>query len=671
MSDPARRNVALTASVFGFTFLMALFPMRCLDTWWHMANGREMVQGRGIPTVNTYSFTFPEYETAHPHWLFALGAYLVHAVGGVDGLVLVKAVLVGVTFLLCYLLALRRGAHPALAAAFVALAALDARTRFLERPHLFTMLGLVGFAWIMHLSKEGRPRLVWIIPPLAALWANLHAGVLFGIGLVGIDAFGALTSWGLARARGGADDERAAALRSRAASMCPVAFASALAVMIAPTGWHIYAYNLWHVNLDQVIELLEFRAALPHEYPFFYLVLVASVAALALDREHATPEAVLTVAFFGALGVYAVRGVPNFLLVASPLAAPGLTRAWRARGARPSLAKVDAALHRVPIEVVSALLILMPFVAHALGGPWGKYRIGLGTARSFFPEEAARFVAEHVPARRAFNDLSAGGYLAWHWYPRRRIFVDGRTNAYPPGFFRNLYRDAPNPASLDLQMRTWGLDAALLHFYRGRNRFWPHFDLDRWAVVFADDASVVLLLRSARNRSVIEKHEGALGAHGFRALSDKLAVLGESHIRRAIVAADRALGASGRFRPFTGRQRALLLRRSALGLRYAGDFEASIARYREAISLAPDVPSIRTNLAWVLLDAGEYETARAEFERALREGPAHPEALLGLARALARSGDRAEAESILRQLVGNEAVPQDLKQNAREQLDHD
>jgi hypothetical protein len=670
MSENPRRHVALALSVFGFAFLLALFPMRCLDTWWHMANGREIAQGRGIPHDNRYSFTFPDYEVTPTHWLFGLGAYGVHAVAGVSGLVFVKALLVGGTFLLCYLLALRRGAHPAIAAVCIALAVLASRPRFLERPHLFTMLGLVGFAWIIKLGDDGRRRVVWAIPPLAALWANVHAGALFGIGLAGIEATGLALQWLRARHAVDPDTERIARLRSRAVLMAGVTTAAMIAVMASPVGWGIYTYNLWHVNLDEVISLAEFRLTMPHEYPIFYLLLVAGIALLALDRKAVTPQSVLMLVVYGILGVHAVRGVPNFLLVASPFVAAGLTRVWAASSDRPVARRVNALLARLPVESLSAFLLLMPFVGHAIGGVGGKYRIGLGMAHTFFPEGAARFAAEHVPADRMFNDLSAGGYLAWHWHPGRGIFVDGRTNAYPPGFLKNLYRGRLTPALVDLQLRAWGLDAAILHFYRGRNRFWPHFDLRRWAVVFADDAGLVLLLRTPRNRPDIESHERRLGPHGFRALSDKLAPLGDSHIRQAIAASNAALSyeESTPNRPFTPRQRAKLLRRSAHGLRFSGDYTGAIARYREALALAPDLIDTRTNLAWAILESGDHETAIEEFRHAIDDGADHPETALGLGKALLAAGQRDAALKLLRGLVNDVSAPDVIREKARQAL---
>jgi tetratricopeptide (TPR) repeat protein len=663
----ARRSLAV--GVFGFAFLLALFPMRCFDIWWHLANGRELVEGRGLPAENRFSFTYPEHPVVPTHWLFGLGALGVYRLAGVDGLVLAKAVAVGCAFLIVYLAALKRGAHPVVAAAVTALGVLASRPRFLERPHLFTMIGLAAFAWAVCELRRGNKRLAWLLPPAAALWANLHAGCLFGVGLLCIEACasGAAWLWAHRRASTGAD---AGGERRSGADVARISIAAALsavAVMASPATWTVYPYNLWHVNLDDVVPLVELRRTLPGEYPEFYLLVVAAAAALVADRRAAALGDALAVAVFAALGAYAVRAVPDFVLVATPIVALHATRAWDRSAGRPWREAVGAALARVPFAVASLALLVLPVAGHLAGGPGGRYHIGLGNARAFFPEAAAQFVADHLPNDRVFNDLSSGGYLAWHWYPARRIFIDGRTNAYPPEFFQCLYRWRVDRELVEGVADAYAVDAALLHFYRGENPFWASFDLDRWAVVHADGAAVVLLMRTPRNRPAIERFEGRLGPRGFEALSTKLTSRGDAELARAAAAARAALelDGTGGERPFDDATRARLLQRVAHGKRLTGAFEEAIELYRRALALRPGLAQARANLGWSLLSAGRADEAVGEFERALADGSRAPETLLGYAEALSAAGRTVDAKKLFVDLLVDDAAPAAVKSRAQ------
>jgi tetratricopeptide (TPR) repeat protein len=688
----AHGGAVLTASVACFAFLLALFPLQSYDTWWHLANGREIAQGRGIPRTNLYSFTEPNHPVTPTHWLFGLGSYLLHAIAGVNGLVVAKAALVAAAFTLAFALARRRGAGRIAAAAVVALGIVASRRRFLERPHIFTMLGLAAFAYLIHvyrernsegsggvreafrsiLAKPNRPVLALAL--LAALWANLHAGCLFGVGLVGMAAAGELLTW-LVR-RGKPDSGADAALR-RGVVLSAAAFVCAVFVMISPAGFTVYTYNLWHVGLAAVVPLKEFRAATPLAQPVFYLLVALGAGALVFDRKRTRAGDAIAFGVFALLGVYAVRGIPNFALVAAPVMAPALTRSWGKLRADARIEKTALFIDRLPASALSLSLIVLPFAATFASG---KYKIALGVEPGLVPERAAEFVEREVAGERAvFNDLAAGGYLAWRWHPRRGIFIDGRTNAYPPELFQELYTGAVTRERLERLFDYHDVHVALVFHYGGGNPLWPVFDLDEWAVVHADDAALVLARRIAVNRTLIDKHEPHLSAEAEAVLSKRLAERGRGDAARAARAAARgdepsskAFAARGRkadlaaagaaeralsseaasgARTFADRERAALHFRMGVGALYIGEPAAAAGMYEKALALRPDFMEARLNLGHVRLRLGKPDLARREIERALELAPDKPEALYGLARSLEELGRRDEARAAYRRFI--------------------
>lgn len=77
----------------------------------------------------------------------------------------------------------------------------------------------------------------------------------------------------------------------------------------------------------------------------------------------------------------------------------------------------------------------------------------------------------------------------------------------------------------------------------------------------------------------------------------------------------------------------------------AGDPHAAIARYRQALALAPDLTVARLNLARALDAAGEPAQALAESEEAVRRDPTDAVALNHWGARLARAGSREEARA--------------------------
>jgi len=100
---------------------------------------------------------------------------LAHRAAGIPGTVLLKTGFVLGTWAILFRVAVRRGAHPALAALALALAAWSAEPRFVERPHLVTFLGLALLLLALERAEAGRPRLLWLLVPLGLLWANANS----------------------------------------------------------------------------------------------------------------------------------------------------------------------------------------------------------------------------------------------------------------------------------------------------------------------------------------------------------------------------------------------------------------------------------------------------------------------------------------------------------------
>lgn len=77
----------------------------------------------------------------------------------------------------------------------------------------------------------------------------------------------------------------------------------------------------------------------------------------------------------------------------------------------------------------------------------------------------------------------------------------------------------------------------------------------------------------------------------------------------------------------------------AAAFRNAGDLDAAIREYREALPLRPQYAELRYNLGNALYDRGDLDEAAAEYREALRLNPAYPDAHYNLANVLGDKGD--------------------------------
>ncbi|HVU52697.1 MAG TPA: hypothetical protein VHL80_18580, partial [Polyangia bacterium] len=230
--EPAARDDRLPRILAGGALLvfvagLALAPMAESDLFFRVEAGRQILARRGLPGVNLYSFTYPEHRDIDTSWLFEVAAAALHARGGFPALVVAKAAVLVATFAAAYALCLRRGAGPAASALALAAAAFVGRERFVERPHLFSLAGVVLLLAVSDAlaSAPARPaRRARLVAGAGlagvVLWANLHAGVFVAPALLALAALGA-------RAEGGPG----------ARALAGLAVGAALATLATPVGW--------------------------------------------------------------------------------------------------------------------------------------------------------------------------------------------------------------------------------------------------------------------------------------------------------------------------------------------------------------------------------------------------------------------------------------------------
>jgi hypothetical protein len=453
---------------------LCLAPMAESDLFFRIEAGRQILARHGLPRVNLYSFTFPDYPDLDTSWLFEVAAAALYARGGFAAVVLAKTAVVVGAFAGAFFVCVRRGAGAAASAVALAAAAFVGRERFVERPHIFSLAGLVMVLAISDaLGRAARANHRLAIAVLAAMivWANLHAGVFVAPALLALSAVAA-------RIDG----------RAGPRALAWLAAGAALATLATPLGPRLLTYLRLHTILPALHPVDEFRSATwISDAPLFVYMGAVVVAAWA-TRARGT---LLPLAAMAALALQSARFGADFALYAAPVVAVALSRLGEKAVATWATAAVLAALAVVPR--VQA--------ARAGGAP-----IAIGLDETALPLDAIRFVEESGLRERMYNDFETGSYLLFEGFPRYRVFVDPRLPAYPPELHALLGRADLTRAEWDQAMRRFGVDSALLA-YAGLNRRVAWWDPETWALVYRAHDARVFVRRLPRWRAFIAAHE--------------------------------------------------------------------------------------------------------------------------------------------------------------------
>ena len=637
---PAR---LLGAALLLFVAGRCLVPMDETDLFYNLRLGEIVLATHAVPRTNLLSFTAPRAPDPNLAWIFQIVLALAYRAAGIPGTVLLKTAFVVATFAVLFRVAQRRGAHPAAAAAALALAAWAAEPRFVERPHLVTFLGLALTLLALERAEQGRPRALALLVPYGLVWANANSCFFLAPALLLLYAAGALL-----------DGRRADAWRAAlvAAALAPL-------VLATPSGTDALRYIANHFRMPSLRPLQEYRAATwPLDGPFFFLAAALLASAVAPGRPW---RQLLPAVALGLLGARRIRFVAEFALVAGPVVAVAATRLAAALGTRVERSAASAAS-----AAVGAGLVVLALVPRLEAAGRGEAVLDLGVEADLLPAAALRFVDEHHLRGRMYNDLEVGSYLAWEGWPRFPVFQDPRINGYPEAMHAVLRRADLTRAEWQAFLDGFGVTTALVSYPTVNPRS-ALFAPDLWALVYRADDGLVFVRRdvgredlaalvSAKEEPVTFTREpgGTIAPRVLDARPDGSAI-SECEWQRRRGDAFVAAGDDGAARPLYARVVAepecatgARLARKALGdleLR-AGAPAAAVAAYAGV-----DDPEVRGKRGLALLANGRASEALAELEAALRASPDDADVLLGEGLALAAVGRRDEARGALQAFV--------------------
>jgi hypothetical protein len=456
-------------------FCLGFFQLVSYDIWWHLAGAEWLIDNLSFPYTDPFSFTTLGRRWVYHNWLFDLPLLGVYKTAGVGGLVFFRCVLVSIFGIAVYSL-LRLKLSPAQAAALTIVILAGLRIRFLLRP-LFA--SFILFTLLLHLlvrlyeKNMEKVSMREMLPAVSILffWANLHAGAVFGLILIGTFFVSAVIAG------------RTVVRNARPFAM--LLLMSFVAGLINPNGLETFLYAFRYLGFKGSVASLNEEHA-PPPLPWedgslsIYWVTVAVSSLLYLYRmRRGPPYLFILLAGFAYLGVTSLRGMAFFSIVAVFCAA----YVWEERLKQIRVTMVSGTL--AAVAVVLAAAALQPL------------KVGAGIDMKRIPVSAASFADESGFKGNLFNSHPYGGYLIHRLYPKHKVFIDGRDLLHSAtikqiekfGYARLL--------------KTYGVEWVVVGY---RDGVLGNLSPESWAVVFFDDISVLLARRGGPNSELIEKY---------------------------------------------------------------------------------------------------------------------------------------------------------------------
>ena len=469
------------------------------DMWWALRVGKEIVTEGEFIRTDPITYTFGGEPWVSHSWLFDVVLYGMFSWLSYHGLTLLVALLAsGIAAVMWFQL---RG--PAIfRTLMVVFAGLIAAPTWTPRPQMVSMLLLCLTYLILFLYRRSKERrLLFFIPPMMILWANLHGGYILGLVAIGTLLAGEIGDHLLLNTT----EDFLKWLQIR--DLVILFLVTALFTLITP-----YGFGTWEISFStfnmQVNDLIsEWLSPNFHEgstLPYFISILVLA-GTLASGKRHRPAWEAVTIVIFLYFSLNSRRQIGAYAIAVTPILARNLwvfLEKWWGR--------VEVFLEKEHLKVLDwiqkvstpkaskenkwvNLLVVALFAIVC----WGKliyvsvdYLVEEVLNPMTFPVEAVRVMNELDTEGQLFNEYDWGGYLSW-WAMDTPLYIDARADLFGDEFIFRWNGLCEGTEDWQAEFDKWGITQAMLAANRPLVReLENHPD---WDVVYSDEIVVLLM----------------------------------------------------------------------------------------------------------------------------------------------------------------------------------
>ncbi len=408
-------GLLVTVGVIAFNLKFSVLD---LDIWWHLKVGDWIVQHHAVPHTGLFSWTAGDRPWVAYSWGYEVLMSRAYAWFGLLGIGVYGTLLtLGVAYSIYWML--RRLSGRFWTACILAVVTCSAFLfNLMPRPVFFSMmLFCVTLTLVLEAHRTGRAQLLYWLPLIFLVWANLHVQFIYGLFLVGLlmvvnvaqrltARFGFAPSW--------LQQPTLPATTSAA-----VFAACVVATCIGPNSYRLYQvifqYSQAKVPYRMIMELqpLNFRAG-----SHYVELLLMAFAFFAVGRQRKVD--VFKLLLLSVAGAVAFRTMRDAWFICIPAAACIADTLADESKSEPK----ETWPQKLAVAAVVALALLL------FAGSTQFNQRGLDRAISgFLPVNAANYLRKHPAPGPLYNTLDWGGFLIWYM-PNYPVAIDGRTDLY-------------------------------------------------------------------------------------------------------------------------------------------------------------------------------------------------------------------------------------------------
>lgn len=491
----------LIISLFILLFVEFFHPITALnqDLGRHLMTGKIIVNTHHVPKVNLFSYTYPNFPFINTHWLSEVLYYALVSAIGFHGLLIISTALILCAFALVFFYSLKHGNIFSIAiTSLLYFNILAERTDI--RPEIFSILFTSLFTVILYTYRTKYTRLIFLLPVIELLWINMHIYFIIGIALIGLFFIDILYYHRIEIFSKKHISKQVLIYFFIFLVTCLITLCNQNGISGSLYPFSVFNNYGYTIQENQnVFFLLQFGTSPTIIFLFFSTIILFSCMLISL-RKTRLIDWLLAIVFT----ILAFQQIRNVVLFVFVLFIP-FSYALHTTS--------DIFLNNISKEkrtYVKIILFSLLMICVLLEMIVFTQQRGFGWDIREDARPAIDFFIHHNLQGPIFNNFDIGSDLEYRLYPKVKVFVDGRPEAYPASFFQQIYIPMQEDPNIFLQQDTKYHFNTIIFSLTDQTPWASQFvsqitNNASWRVVYLDSYNVILMKNNKINEALIHK----------------------------------------------------------------------------------------------------------------------------------------------------------------------
>ena len=392
------------------------------DTGWHIRAGEYMWNNKRFIHEDFFSFSNAGQHWYAWEWLSELLFAGLNAFGGLKAVVLFSGVVISLSMTVLFRHMVWRGTSPLVAMAVSLVATGAASNHYLARPHVVTFLFLCASLFLIDIDRREKTRWLWALIPLTLVWANMHGGFFSLIACLGLIAAGHAVAFEW----------------SKMFRYGMLGFFCLLVSVVNPYGIGLHKHMVDYLQsgwIKSVVEEFQSPSFRSENVMQFEGLMFVGIIVVGLFIQRKKYSEAFLILFWAHNALVSARHISVFVLIACPLIAAEIS-AWlnslcqdKPKNSIPRILKaMSDDLYPACIRI--SIWLVIPILGLALWSDPNRWPGDFPKER--FPVAMVTKYAKTLTESRVLAPDEWGDYMIYRFYPKVRVFFDGRSDFYGP-----------------------------------------------------------------------------------------------------------------------------------------------------------------------------------------------------------------------------------------------